>query len=87
MRDTLHQAAVPGKNPGSVIDDVVTGTVECSRQHFLGKSETHRIRDSLAQRTGRGLDSKLGFTFRVTGRAIAELAEIPDFVDVERIAA
>ena len=87
VRDAFHQAAVTGKDPGEVIDDGVTGTVELAGQQFFGQRHADRIGQPLPQRAGGGFHARGHAHFGVAGGFGMQLAEVLDVVDGEVVAA
>src|ERR1700733_12779101 len=69
-----------------MIDDLQTGPVELAREELLSHSHADRVGETLTERPGGGFNPDVEVVFRVTRGARAELAEILDFVDGERIA-
>lgn len=84
--DPFHHAAVPQKHVGTVVHDVVAGTVELGGQHLLGQCHADGVGDTLAEGAGGGLDTGGVTVFRVAGGLGVELAEVLEFFDGERIA-
>ena len=86
VRDAFHQAAVAGKHPGEVVDDVVAGAVELGSQQLLGQGHAHSIGQPLPQRTSGGLHTRRDTYLGVTRGLGMQLAEVLDVVDGEVIA-
>src|SRR5690606_16341406 len=59
VRHALHQAAVAGEYPRVVVDDLVAVAVELRGEHLLGDRHADRVREALAERTGRRLDADM----------------------------
>ncbi len=57
-RDALLEIPVRADDVRPVVDDVVSGTPELRRQPSLGDGHAHGVRETLAQRAGRGLDAR-----------------------------
>ena len=64
-----------------VIDDLVTGPVECRGELLLGERHADGIGETLAERAGRRLDADLDLALRMARGARAELAELPELVE------
>ena len=73
MAHAFHQAAVPGDDPGAVVDEV--GPV-FGRQLALGHGEADAVGQALTQRPGSGLDARHMAELRVAGGLRTPLAEI-----------
>ena len=86
MRDALHKTPIAEKNPGLVINYREAVAIELRRQHFFGQRHADRIAKALPQRTRRRFDTKPGLVFGMARRAGAELPEISNFIDRQRIA-
>jgi len=69
-----------------MVDDGVIGTIETCRQHFFRQSHADRVRETLAERTGRGFDCRKFAVLRMTGGLRVQLAEALDFLDREIVA-
>ncbi|VUS83581.1 hypothetical protein SB6422_02459 [Klebsiella huaxiensis] len=75
MGDTFHHAAIAHEGVSEVVNNVVARTVELRRQRFLRNRHTHRIGNTLTQRTGSGFNTRGVTHFRVTRRFGMQLAE------------
>ena len=73
----LHQAAVPGDDPGAVIDEVLA---EPGGQVAFGHGHAHGGGKALAEGTGGGLHPWRMAELRVAGSPGAPLPEVPDLV-------
>ena len=78
LADAFHQVAVGSEHIGRVIDDVAA---EQRGEVALGDGHANRVGQSLAERTGRGLDAGRVAVFGMAGRQRAELAETLDLLD------
>ena len=87
VRDPFHQAAVAHEHPGAVVDDGVPVAVEARREDLLRNGHAHGVRESLAERPGGRLDPGRVAVFGVAGGHRVELAEAPQLVERERVAA
>ncbi|VUS99972.1 hypothetical protein SB6422_03396 [Klebsiella huaxiensis] len=74
--DTFHHAAVAHEGVSEVVNNVVARTVELCRQRFLRNRHTHRIGNTLTQRTGSGFNTRGVTHFRVTRSFRVQLAEV-----------
>jgi hypothetical protein len=79
--DTFHQAAVAEENPGLVINDIVTRTVEFGGEHLLSHGHTDRVGDALPQRARGCLNRTIGLELRMAGRPVTQLPEVPQLID------
>ena len=86
VRDAFHQATVAGHHPRAVIDHLVPGAVERAREFAFGEREPDRVRETLAQRAGRGFDAGTLVILGVTGGLRVQLTEMLDVVDRYRVA-
>ena len=86
MGHPFHQAAVTAEGVGVVIDQVEARTVELRAEQLLRERHTDRVGESLAQRPRRGLDTAVRVVFGVARRFAAELAEVLQVLDGERVA-
>ena len=77
VADPLHEAAVAGDDIGVMIDRAVA---EAGVEHAFAQRHADRVGQPLAQRAGRGLDTRRVAVFRVARRLAAELAEILDLL-------
>ena len=84
LTDALHQVAVGREHVGRVIDDVIA---EHCREMALCNRHPHRIGNSLAERTGRGLDAWRVAVFRMTGCQRTKLTEVLEFFDRDLLVA
>src|SRR5258708_35852548 len=75
MADPLHEAAIADDAVGVVVDELLA---EALRQDALGERHADRIRQTLAERPGRGLDAGGMTPFRMPRRAAGEVAEAAD---------
>src|SRR5450759_5247866 len=73
--DPLLQVAVGADGVHEMIDQVVARPVELSREAALGNRHPDAIRESLAERSGRRLDTLRMYMLRVAGSERAPLAE------------
>ncbi len=87
VRDALHEIAVGADEPRAVVDDLVAGAVVPGGQHRLGEGEPDRVGETLTERTGGDLDARGVAPFGVAGRLGAELAEAPELLDGQVVAA
>ena len=87
MRNAFHQAAVAEEHVREVIDDRMTRAIELRREGFLGQGHADRRGQPLAQRTGRGLDAEPRIVLGMPRRVRAELTELLQILDADRIAA
>ena len=85
-RDALQEVAVAGDDVGPVVDDRVPGAVELGGQAPLGDGHADRVRDALAERTGRRLDAGRQAVLRMAGRPRAPLPERLEVVEREVVA-
>ena len=86
VRDALHQAAVPGKHVGVVIDDVEARPVELGRKHPFRDRHADGVGQSLSERSGGGLHPGRAAVFRMAGRHGVQLAEAPQLVHRQLVA-
>ena len=84
-RDPLLEVAVGDDRERVVIDDLVAGTVEPGGEHVLRQRHPDSHRDSLAERAGGRLDPERQVALRVAGRRIADLAEVLDVLQRQRV--
>ena len=75
VADAFHQVAVRADAVGVMVDHLESRPVELSAEELLGHGETHRIREALAERAGRGLDPGGVAVFGMAGGPRVELAE------------
>ena len=68
VRDSLHEATVAGKYPGSVINNRVTVSVVARGENLLRKRHADGIRETLTKRTRRRLDTRRLTDFGMTRR-------------------
>ena len=85
--DPLLHAAVPKDHVGVVIDDRMALAVVALGQDRLGERKSDRVREALAERTGRHLDAVGDPVLRMPGTAAAELAEALDVIEGDVVAA
>ncbi|MNS83220.1 hypothetical protein D3C72_1170010 [compost metagenome] len=85
VRNAFHHTAVAHEGVGEVVNDVVAWTVELCRQRFLCNRHTDRVRNTLTQRTGSGLNASGVTHFRVTWSFGMQLAEVFQLFDWQRI--
>ncbi len=76
VRYAFHQATVAEEHVGVVVDDLVSGPVERSRQQLFRQRHADGIGNTLAEGAGRRLDAEVPVDFRVTRRVRAELPEV-----------
>jgi len=76
VRYAFHHAAVTHEYIGEMIDNVEIVTIELGRQRALGDCHADGIADSLAERPGRGLDSRRVTVLGVARRLRMQLAKI-----------
>ncbi len=84
--DALLDVAVACDREDVVVDDLVLALVEAGGQHALGEREPDRHRDALAERPGRRLDAGAVLALRVAGRGRADLTEVLDVLERQRVA-
>src|SRR5256885_17222688 len=78
MTDAFHQVTIAGDDKGLVIDQRVA---KPRIQDSLGKRHADRVRDPLAERSGRRLDARGMAVFGMAGAGTAQLAEALDVVE------
>ena len=69
VRDAFHEATVAEEDVGVVVDDVVARAVELRSHQPLGECHADRGGETLAERTGGGLDADVEIVLGVTRRA------------------
>ena len=74
--DALFQAPVAAERVGVVVDDGEALAVEGRREVRLGERHADGVGDALAERAGRRLDAGRVAVFGMTGRLVAQLAEV-----------
>ena len=84
--DAFHQAAIAANRIRIMIDDLVSRLVVASRQMGFGHRKTDGIGNALSERTGRRIDARGDVVFGMARRNAAELAELPDIIQTDRIA-
>ena len=84
--DALHEAAVPQKHPGVVIDHLVALAVVAGGERLLGNRHAHRVAQALAQRAGGGLDPRRVAVLRVAGGLAVQLAKVLELLHRQRVA-
>ena len=83
-RHALHHAAVAANRINVVVEDVEAGPIVAVGEPFLGDGHAHAGGDTLAERSGRGLDAGNQVILGMTRRLAAELAEVTDVVERNR---
>src|SRR3546814_2896716 len=73
--DALHQAAVAGERPGTMIDQIVA---EYGAEVPLRNGHADRHREALSQRSRRRLDTRQHEIFGMSGAGRIELPEVAD---------
>src|SRR3546814_7358901 len=73
--DALHQAAVSGERPGTMIDQIVA---EYGAEVPLRNGHADRHREALSQRSRRRLDTRQHEIFGMSGAGRIELPEVAD---------
>ena len=86
VRNSFHHVAVGADRIHAVIDDLVLGLIEVSRQPALGDGHAHRVRDPLPQRSGGRLYAGREVVLRMPGALGAKLAEALDLGERKVIA-
>ena len=86
VRDAFHQAAVADEDIRPMVDDGVVRPVENGGEQSLGKRHPDRVRETLAERSGRRLDAGRDAVFGVAGRLGVELAEALELFDRQVVA-
>ncbi len=76
VRDAFHHAAVAEEYIRVMIDDRVARPIECRGERALRKRHADRIRKTLAERSGGGLDAEMHLAFRVPWCLRTELPKI-----------
>jgi hypothetical protein len=84
--DSLHQAAIAAERIGVVVDDGEAGAVEFIGKELLRERHADRIRHSLAERAGRGLNTQREVVLGVTRGLAAQLPERLQVLDLEGVA-
>ena len=75
MADAFHEATVTQEAVGIVVNNIKARTVKFGREHFFSQSHTHRVTDTLSQRTRSGFHAGRHIHFRMSGRLAVPLAE------------
>ena len=78
---TGNSAAVAEENPGLVINNIVTRTVEFGGEHLLRHGHADRISDTLPQRARGRFDRTAELVLRMAGRPVTQLPEVPQLID------
>ena len=86
MRDALHQTAVAREHVGVVIDDGVARTIESRCEILFRQRHPDRVGESLTERTSRGFDTHRYFVFGMSCSSRAELPEVTQLIELDRIA-
>ena len=81
MGDSLHQAAIPHKRIGVMVDDRMAWTVELLSQERLSQRHANRVGESLTQRAGRGLDTGCDADLRMARRLGVQLTKVAQLID------
>ena len=81
--DALHHVAIAGEDIGIVAEDLVSRTVVPRCQMGFGDGHPERVADALAERTGRGFDSRGQMALRVPGRQAPPLPEALKLIERE----
>ncbi|MNZ78871.1 hypothetical protein D3C78_974610 [compost metagenome] len=84
--NAFHHATVTQEHIGVVVDDVMTFAVELRAHDFFGKGKTNGVGQTLAERTGGGLDAWGVTELRVARGAAVQLTEGLEVVDGDVIA-
>ena len=87
MRNTFHQATVTHEYIGVMINHRETVFIEFCCQQFFCQRHTHRIGNTLTQRTCRGFHARCDMHFRVTCRFGMQLTEVTDFIHIQIVTA
>ena len=85
VRHAFHQAAVAEEHVGVVVDDFVPGSVERGGEQLLRQRHADGIGEALAEGAGRRLDAEVAVDLRVARRVRAELPEVREVLDRERV--
>jgi len=86
VRHAFHQAAIADENPRPVVDHLVARAVERCGEKLLRKRHAHGVGEALAQRAGGGLDAEVRLDLGMARGVRAELTEVLQLLEVERIA-
>ena len=86
VRKSFHHVAVGADRVHPVIDNLVPGLIEVSRQPALGNRHAHGVRNPLSERSGRRLHAGRQVVFRMPRAFRAKLAEPFDLGEREVVA-
>jgi len=84
--DPLHHVAVARDDVGTMVDDLVSGSVEARGQMRLGHGHAHRVAEPLSEGTGGGLHARRQVALRMTRGQTVPLAEALDLIERQIIA-
>ena len=80
MRDSLHQAPVPDRHVGTVVDDVEARAVELGGEDAFGDRHADRVCQSLPQGTRGRLNARSHPELGVTRRLRMQLPEALELI-------
>ena len=86
VRNAFHQATVAHKNIGIVVNHRKTRTVVLERQPGFGQGHANRVRQTLSERTSRGLNARRNAKLRMARSFRMHLAKLAQFADWQVIA-